>query len=111
MGDHLELWSERTPEPVGDLHPLPVQDAGAGQAELVPALAPADDVEAPPERGPFVTYLCLPWSYGRNTGERWHRMRCRVGRHEMAGGELMQVGGAEIFVERRCRWCEACPTG
>jgi hypothetical protein len=65
----------------------------------------------PPERGPFVTYLCMPWSYGDSDtlADKWRRLRCRRGRHEISGGHLMQVGGSETFIERRCRWCGAVP--
>ena len=62
------------------------------------------------ERGPFVTYLRLPWAYSdRNAGDIWHRMQCRVGRHEVHGGSTMQLGSAVVFLERQCRWCGAAP--
>lgn len=62
------------------------------------------------ERGPFVTYMRVPWSYGdREAGERWHNLRCRFGRHEIHGGHTMQLGSDMVFVERRCRWCGVNP--
>jgi len=27
----------------------------------------------------------------------------------MAGGHTMQLGSSIVFIERRCRWCEAEP--
>ena len=101
MAEHLELWTEKTPEPVPDRTPVPLE------------VGPDDEAEAPParrgrERGPFVTYLFLPWSYGhgdRQPGESWHRMKCRLRRHQMTGGHMVQVGGELVFVERSCRWC------
>jgi hypothetical protein len=113
MGAHLERWTDRTPEP------RPAFGL-AREAERMPMpVVPADpdvvegDTPAPPdpsrERGPFVTYLLLPWSYDRTTGESWHRLKCRLGRHEIGGGHTMQIGGDLVFVERRCRWCEAAP--
>lgn len=103
MAEHLELWTEKTPEPVPD---------------RTPAVAASQDLEVPPpplpdpprERGPFLTYLFLPWSYGdgdRQPGEAWHRMKCRLRRHQMVGGHMVQVGGESVFLERTCRWCGA----
>jgi len=105
MAELPELWTERTPE----RQHLP---------DLVPMTGPSADGEPPPEpatnqagtdrreRGPFLTYLCLPWSYGdRTRGERWHRLQCRRNRHQVDGGHVMQLAGAAVFVERRCRWC------
>lgn len=97
MAEHPELWKEPTPDVAAQLDPLPTP-------------GPELPEERPRERGPFVTYLLLPWSYGdRNSGERWHRLQCRRNRHEMGGGHTMQVGGTEVFVERRCRWCGTEP--
>ncbi|MDQ6726332.1 MAG: hypothetical protein M3066_09255 [Actinomycetota bacterium] len=105
MAELPELWTERTPER------LDPRDRAA-----TTGLGPdADAIPDPPaipigkdrrERGPFLTYLCLPWSYGdRTRGERWHRLQCRRRRHQVDGGHVMQVGGAAVFVARRCRWC------
>lgn len=94
MADHLELWT--APDGEG----LPVE---------LPSDSAAPDLgKHRREPGPFVTYLSMPWSYGdRDTGDRWHRLQCRLGRHDMHGGHVMQVDGAVVFIERRCRWCEA----
>ncbi len=100
MADHLELWT-------------------APDDETAP-VEPAVDVAAPAagkgrrERGPFLTYLAMPWSYGDcASSDRWHRLHCRLGRHDMSGGHTMQVDGAVVFIERQCRWCaaEANPSG
>jgi hypothetical protein len=105
-----ELWTERTPEQ-GHLFGRAPTFGVAGEAERAPQEAPPaplpEDGRKPPrERGPFVTYLSLPWSYGdRSTWDRWHRLRCRCGRHELRGGDTMQLGGTVVFIERRCRWC------
>jgi hypothetical protein len=101
MAEHPELWTEKTPERVPD---------------RTPAVPASQDLEPPPppparrERGPFLTYLFLPWSYGdgdRQPGEAWHRMKCRLRRHQMVGGHMVQVGGDIVFLERTCRWCGA----
>lgn len=39
----------------------------------------------------------------------WHKVQCRRGRHEFAGGHRMQLGSEFVTVERRCRWCDAPP--
>lgn len=115
MEQYPEPWSERTPE---RYRPGPPATFGlARDAErLLQQPAPSDEPEPdePPrkprrERGPFVTYLCLPWSYGDHTSSAdvWRRLRCRRGRHQVGGGHIMQVGGTEVFVEPRCRWCGA----
>jgi len=62
------------------------------------------------ERGPFLTYLQLPWSYGDSrSGDSWHRVQCLLGRHRMGGGHTMQVDGILTYIERRCRWCGTAP--
>lgn len=104
MAEHPELWTEKTPEPLSDRTPVP----------MAQEIVPADDAPPPPapkprrERGPFLTYLFLPWSYGdgdRQPGEAWHRMKCRLRRHQMVGGHMVQVGGDVVYLERTCRWC------
>ena len=113
VGEELELRGETTPARPSTLDGT--QRFGlARAAELVPDEPPP---EAPPARsllarrrepGPFMTYLCLPWSYGeRDSFARWHRLRCRLGRHDVVGGHVMQLGGDDVFVERQCRWCGA----
>ncbi|HTJ75161.1 MAG TPA: hypothetical protein VL337_07325 [Acidimicrobiales bacterium] len=115
MAKDLERWTERTPDRAptfglareAELLPLPVP---------VPAPEPTEDADAlpapsEPEHGPFLAHLLLPWSYGDHDtlADKWRRLRCRRGRHEMIGGQTMQVGGSVTFLERRCRWCEAAP--
>lgn len=39
----------------------------------------------------------------------WHRCRCRFGRHEIRGGEQIQLGSRFEHIERRCRWCGTRP--
>jgi hypothetical protein len=112
VAEHPELWTDRTPERrtqldraprfglARDVERLPLD---AFQApEVLPRIRPSRPVRV---RGPFLTYLWLPWSYGdRETGGRWHRMRCRLGRHQMDGGQTVQLDGEVVFIERRCRW-------
>ncbi len=110
MAEHPELWTEKTPEPLSDRTPaLGVsRDLERMPLEVAPAEAPLGPGKPRRERGPFVTYLCLPWSYGegdRQPGEAWHRMKCRLRRHQMTGGQMVQVGGELVFLERTCRWC------
>lgn len=115
MGELPEPWTEKTPERLSsfDLEPA------FGRAEQVQRLrdelasAPAPPAIPPElrrERGPFITYLRMPWSYGdRYPGDSWRRLRCRVGRHQISGGHPMQLDGAVVFIERRCRWCGVEP--
>ena len=114
MADHPELWTERTPER-RYMYDKPPSFGLARDAERM-----REGVPPPPrlstrkrrrERGPFVTYLRLPWSYGdRSASDSWRRFQCRRGRHVMGGGHTMQLGSAAVFVERQCRWCGAPPT-
>ena len=111
MAEELEPWTERTPEPQSLVDRTPALGRAAEVQRLreqinQPSDPPAIPPKPPRERGPFMTYLQMPWSYGdRAPGDFWHRTRCRVGRHEIAGGHAMQLAGAVVFVERQCRWC------
>lgn len=110
MAEHPELWTERTPERLSDRTPaLGVSHELARiREETPPDDPPPPSPEPRRQRGPFVTYLFLPWSYGegdRQPGESWHRMKCRLRRHQMTGGHMVQVGGESVFLERTCRWC------
>ena len=42
-------------------------------------------------------------------GDLWRRMRCRRGRHEIRGGQQMQLGSRFVNVERCCVWCGVKP--
>ena len=56
-------------------------------------------------------HLRLKWANrDSHLGGLWHRMKCRCGRHEIHGGEQIQLGSKLVRVERRCRWCDATPT-
>ncbi len=114
MAEHPELWTDRTPERrfLFDRPPTfgLARDAERMREGVPPAHRTTAGRKRRRERGPFVTYLRLPWSYGDgNGGEVWHRMKCRWGRHQMGGGHTMQLGSAVVFVERRCRWCGTEP--
>lgn len=115
MADHPELWTERTPEPRYLFDRVPTFGVAHEAEQMrkgVPPIRRVAKVRKPRRaRGPFVTYLRVPWAYGdRDPADRWHRMRCRFGRHEIRGGHVMQLGSATVFVERRCRWCGVEPT-
>ena len=112
MAEHPELWTEKTPEPRYLFDRAPTfglaRDVERLPQEVPPAPIPSSPRKPRRERGPFLTYLALPWSYGDgDTGEFWHRVRCRLGRHAMSGGHAMQLGGTLVYIERRCRWCGA----
>lgn len=111
MAGELERWTERTPHLFGRAPTFGLARAAEELEGTLPP-APADEPPRPPprQRGPVLTYLAMPWSYG-DRGERdfWHRVRCRVGRHELHGGHPMQLAGAVVFVERHCRWCGVDP--
>jgi hypothetical protein len=112
VAEDLERWTERTPDRAptfglareAERLPVPAPPAPAEDVDPLPAPSESGD-----ERGPFLTHLLLPWSYGDHDtlADKWRRLRCRRGRHEMIGGQTMQVGGSVTFLERRCRWCEA----
>lgn len=116
MAEHPELWTDRSPERRA-LYDTPPTFGLAREAEMMrQGTAPEPRRRADRrrrrgrERGPMVTYLRMPWSYGdRSPGDVWHRMNCRRGRHELCGGHTMQLGSAVVFIERRCRWCDAKP--
>ncbi len=38
----------------------------------------------------------------------WHRLRCHFGRHQIQGGQRIQLGGRFVNTERCCVWC-GCP--
>jgi hypothetical protein len=111
MAGDLERWTEKTPERQSLFDRTPAGGRAAAVQRLreeinQPSDPPAIPPKPPREWGPFMTYLQMPWSYGdRCPGDFWHRMRCRIGRHEIAGGHPMQLAGAVVFVERHCRWC------
>ena len=116
MAEHPELWTERTPEQPYLFGRAPAfglaRDAERRPPEVPPDPVPIARGRPRRERGPFVTYLCLPWSYGdRSPGDFWHRLRCRLGRHEMTGGHTVQLGGDFVFIERSCRWCNGETSG
>lgn len=110
MAELPEPWTERTPEPRYMYDRVPTfgvaRDAERMRQGVPPERRRPAYRKRRRERGPFVTYLRLPWSYGESApGDRWHRLRCKQGRHDLTGGHTMQLGGDVIFVERRCRWC------
>lgn len=64
-----------------------------------------------PLHGRTLMHLRLKWANrDHHLGDFWHRAMCRTGRHEIRGGEQMQLGSRVVRVERRCRWCDATPT-
>lgn len=94
MADHLELWT--------------APDDETPPVDLEPDCAPSVTGNGRRERGPFLTYLSMPWAYGdRESSDRWHKLQCRLGHHDMRGGHTMQVDGDIVFIERQCRWCAA----
>lgn len=109
MAEHPELWTERTPERryLFDRPPAfgLAREAERLQQGATPVSAPVSRRKPRRERGPFVTYLRLPWSTDGHVSDLWHRVQCRWGRHDMYGGHTVQLGSTVMFIERRCRWC------
>lgn len=109
MAELPELWSERPTEKKYLYNREPSFGVARDAERMRQGIPPEPFVRTTKprrERGPFVTYLRLPWAYGdRSPGDAWHRMRCWRGRHDMAGGHTMQLGSAVVFIERECRWC------
>ncbi len=113
MAELQQRRTERTPEHRDRSARAPTFGLSR-HAELLPEvpleLARTEAAAPRRELGPFLTYLCLPWSYGdRARGDLWHRLQCRWKRHQLDGGHVIQVGGDAVFVERRCRWCGQQP--
>ena len=114
MAEHPELWTEQTAEQRYLFDRAPTfgvaREAERMRQGIPPTPRTPDPRKRRRERGPFVTHLRLPWSYSeRNSGDIWHRIQCRWGRHQMSGGHTMQLGSTLVFVERRCRWCGSPP--
>jgi hypothetical protein len=112
VAEDLERWTERTPHLFNRAPAFGLaREAGQLDGELPPAPVEDDPPRRPRrEKGPFLTYLNMPWSYGdREERHFWHRLRCRLGRHELHGGHPMQVAGEVVYLDRRCRWCDAEP--
>jgi hypothetical protein len=110
MAEYPERWTERTPErQLFDRTPAfgLAREAERLPEATAPALAPTEPPVPRRLRGPFVTHLLLPWSYGGTTGDRWHRLTCWFGRHQMGGGHTVQLDSTLVYIERRCRWCGA----
>lgn len=109
IAERRQRWTERTAERRDRSARAPtfrLSRPAESLPEVPPELAPTEAAAPGRELGPFLTYLCLPWSYGdRARGDLWHRLQCRRQRHQIDGGQVMQVGGDAVFVERRCRWC------
>ncbi|MDP8937184.1 MAG: hypothetical protein M3O23_05570 [Actinomycetota bacterium] len=53
----------------------------------------------------------LSWwaSRDRHPGGLWRRLRCRSGRHDVRGGQQVQLGSRFVNVPRCCVWCGAVP--
>ena len=115
MAEYPELWTETRPEERYLFDRAPTFGVAREAERMREGVPPVSRARTPHrrrrQRGPFVTYMRLPWSYSdRNVGDVWHRVRCRLGRHEIRGGHTMQLGSAVVFVERRCRWCGVEPS-
>jgi len=107
-----ELWTQKTPEQRYLFEREPTfglaREAERMRQGIPPAPTASRRRRPRKDRGPFVTCLRLPWSHGdRTTADLWHRIQCRRGHHEIAGGHTVQLGSAVVFIERRCRWCGA----
>ena len=107
---------------MADLHPVPVPAPGQlfGRPHTYGVAHDLDRMRqgfAPPPRAPRIqarprrrrgSRLRQWWAGSeRRPADLWHRLRCRTGHHEQRGGHLMQLGNRFVFVERRCRWCDA----
>ncbi len=113
MAEYPELWTERTPKQ-RYLYGVEPTFGAAHDAELMrnghPPAPRVRPRKRQRDRGPFITYLRVPWSWGDNSpGDVWHRLQCRRGRHVIAGGHTMQLGSSTVYIERTCRWCGALP--
>lgn len=110
MAEHPELWTEPTAEQRYLYGRVPSFGLALDAERMRQGIPP---LPRPPrtrrrERGPFLTYLRMPWSYGdRSPSDFWHRLQCRRGHHDVIGGHTMQLGSTVVYVERRCRWCDA----
>jgi hypothetical protein len=129
MADHLDVgrsaWPEHAPSapapvpsplrPIGGrpprfgvAHDLEVlqRAAASGDASRLrsttarPVTAPAAAVDRAWDR------LRTWWACRESRPvDVWHRLMCRLGRHDVQGGQRIQVGGRYVNTERRCVWC------
>lgn len=105
-----------------DLLPVPVTAPGHlfGRAHTFGAAHELDRLRqgfVPPPRTPRIRTrtpgrpagpLRRWWAgAGHRPVDLWHRLRCRTGHHEILGGHQMQIGNRFVYIERRCRWCDA----
>ena len=41
--------------------------------------------------------------------DAWHQILCRLGHHDVQGGQQIQLGGRYVNTQRRCIWCGDTP--
>lgn len=114
MAEHPELWTDRA-SPDRPLFDHKHSFGLANEAERVrlgiDRPSPRSVASRPRSagHGGAVSRVLLR-SRGHNEGRLsniWHRVKCRGGHHEIQGGHSMQMGTDWVFVQRRCRWCDA----
>lgn len=65
---------------------------------------------AAPLHGRSWAHLRSWWaSRDRHPGGLWRRTLCRFGRHQIRGGQQVQLGSRFVAVPRCCVWCGAEP--
>ena len=131
MADDVERWQERAlerPQPDRRVHRFGVarelerlqQDPTKWQQRPVEPLPnhfhPLDhrpwqcwaEARRTDVHGRIWTHLRTSWaSSDKRPSDVWHRIKCRCGRHDIRGGEQIQLGSRFVNVERRCLWCDA----
>ena len=117
MADVQQLRSDLLPAPVsppghlfGRVHSYGValDLERMGQGFVPPPRAPRIRTRSRRRRGGPIGSVRRWWATTENgPADVWHRIRCRLGHHEIRGCHQMQLGDRFVYVERRCRWCDA----
>jgi len=138
VAEYPELWSDRSPVPgplfnrehrfgvARDLErmregtlPVPARALPYPEVDRIVRDHPLDhrvwqcrsEARTRPLHGRSLMHMRIRWANrNRHLDDVWHRLMCRAGRHEIHGGEQIQVGSRLVNVERRCRWCDAGPS-
>ncbi len=132
MADTSDIWPSRWPEPqprpasssLTPVRPIGDRVARFGVADELDkvqraamngdgwtgTLRPAHKVPPVASRDGAWSRLKTWWACREmHPVDLWHRMRCRSGRHQIEGGQEIQLGGRFVNTERCCVWCGGPP--
>jgi len=121
MADHPETGRRPSPStpalPSGALQPIggrPPRFGVARELELMQtasAPSPLGPTTTPPPTAGRWDRLRTWWACRESTPiDAWHRLLCRFGRHDVRGGQRVQVGGRYVNTQRCCVRCRVTPS-